>query len=43
MYYKEASILLVERDEDGYDVYLSSGVRIEFDLDGSIEEVTARP
>jgi hypothetical protein len=41
--YPLANVLQVERDDDGYDVYLSTGYRIEFDLDGSIRKVNARP
>ncbi len=42
-FYPDDEILLAERDDDGYDVYISSGFRIEFDDDGSITVVSARP
>lgn len=35
--YPQASIILVEQDDDGYDVYLDNNVNIEFEFDGSIE------
>ncbi len=35
--YPEADILLVEQDEDGYDIYLSGGIEIDYDFDGTIE------
>lgn len=35
--YPEADILLVEQDDDGYDIYLSGGIEIDYDFDGTIE------
>jgi hypothetical protein len=41
--YPDASILRVERDNAGYDFYVSTGYRIEFDIDGYIRKTFARP
>lgn len=35
--YPNQTVILVEQDDDGYDVYLSNGLEIEFDFDGSID------
>lgn len=35
--YPNDPVVRAERDEDGYDVYLSSGLNIDFDDDGSID------
>jgi len=36
--YPDETIVHAERDNDGHEVYLSNGVEIDFDFDGTIEE-----